>query len=223
MSMSVTECSGLTSSKRKSAPTRQELGEVRPDDMVWQPIQLSPAPRGKLCYFLSGKSSHLPIRDILNEQKRGGKQEPNYETQTYNFFAESNQRHVRAAVKAGCRYILFVTRYKGKLIGYREHYLVVGYYELESWAPIDDRWAVRASRVRFVTAKDAFVVTPQICLEWGTTYGSLRYLMQRFEGQQLERLLDHLQTQPDATANYVCETERLYKILHSQRRLIHEN
>jgi hypothetical protein len=115
-----------------------------------------------------------------------------------------------------------VTRYKGKLIGYREHYMVVGYYELESWASIDDRWAVRASRVKFVTAKDAFLVTPPICIEWGTTYGSLRYLMQRFEGEQLERLLGHLETKADATPGYVHETKRLYKILESQRRLPYE-
>jgi hypothetical protein len=190
---------------------------------VWQPIQFSPAPRGKLCYFLCGKSSPLPVRDILNEQKKGNKLEPNYETQTYNLGAESNQRHVRAAVKAGCRFIFFVTRYKGKLMGYREHYMVVGYYELDGWAPIDDRWAVRASRVKFVTAEDAFLVTSQICLEWGTTYGSLRYLMQRFEGQQLERLLDHLKTKSDVTLNYVRETERLDKILKSQRRFLYEN
>jgi hypothetical protein len=101
--------------------------------------------------------------------------------------------------------------------------MVVGYYELEGWAPLDDRWAVRASRVKFVTAKDAFLVTPKICLEWGTTYGSLRYLMQRLEGSQLERLLDHLQIKPDATLSYMREIERLYSILDSQRRLIYED
>jgi len=221
--MSARGRSSPTASERRDAPTRQQPGKARLDDVVWQPIQFSPVPRGKLCYFLCGKSSHLPVRDILNEQKRGSKLEPNYETQTYNLGAESNQRHVRAAVKAGCRLIFFVTRYKGKLIGYREHYMVVGYYELDGWAPVDDRWAVRASHIKFVTAEDAFLVTPQTCREWGTTYGSLRYLMQRFEGGQLERLLDHVQTKPDATSSYVRETERLYRILKSQRRLIHED
>ncbi len=197
--------------------------EDTPPDVVWQPIEFSGATQGKLCYFLCAQSSHLPIRDVLNEQKKGIKREPNYETQTYNLFAESNQRHVRAAVKAGCRYVFFVTRYKGKLSWCWNRYMVVGYYELDGWAPVGDRWAVRASHVRFVAAEDAFPVTRQTCFDWGTTYGSLRYLMQRFEGERLDRLLDHLQAKPDATASFVHETERLYTIFKSQKRFIYGN
>lgn len=203
--------------------TGRQSVETHPDDIAWQPIQFSDTPRGKLCYFLCSKSSHLPVRDILNEHKRGTKLEPHYETRTYNFFAASNQRHVRAAVKAGCHYIFFVTRYKGKLIGYREHYMIVGYYELDGWVATEDRWAVRAANIQFVAAPDAFLVTPQICHEWETTYGHLRYLMQRLEGEQLERLLNHFRTKPDVTSSYVQEIERLNKILESQRKFAYEH
>ena len=196
---------------------------MQPGDVEWQPIELSDVPQGKLCYYLCCKSSHLPLRDILSEHKRGQKLEPHYETQTYNFFSASNQRHVRAAVKAGCRYIFFVTRYKGKLIWCRDHYMIVGFYELDGWTILSERWAVRASKVKFVTAEDAFLVTPQICQAWGTTYGHLRYLMQRFQGEQLERLLEYFQTKPDATSSYLQEIERLQKIMSSQRRFIYED
>lgn len=195
---------------------------IHPDDVAWQPIEFSPAPQGKICYFLCSASATLPVRDVLGQQRRGSQQEPYYETRTFNFFSAASQRHVRAAVKAGCRYLFFATRYKGKLASYQDRYLIVGHYELEGWIEIEDRWAVRASRVRFVTARDAFVVTPETCREWGTTYGHLRYLLLRLRGLHLERLLNDLEAKPDATADYVQETERLYKLLESQRTFAHE-
>jgi hypothetical protein len=194
---------------------------IHPDDVAWQPIEFSPAPQGKICYFLCSASSTLPVRDVLGQQGRGSQREPHYETQTFNFYAAASQRHVRAAIKAGCRYLFFATRYKGKLPGYRDRYLLAGYYALEGWAEIEGRWAVRASRAKFVAAQDAFIVTPETCQQWGTTYGHLRYLLLRLGGPQLEHLLNDLEAKPDATANYVQETGRLVDLLQSQRSFAH--
>lgn len=56
---------------------------------------------GKLCYYLCSDRSVLPIRDVLNSHRKGFKEEPNYETATYNWCAKCNQRSVAAAVKDG--------------------------------------------------------------------------------------------------------------------------
>ena len=51
---------------------------------------------GKLCYYLCSQQSHLPIRDVLNDQGKGYKPEPNYETTTYNRYASCNQKMASA-------------------------------------------------------------------------------------------------------------------------------
>lgn len=173
----------------------------------WIPLRGSDV--GKLVYFLCTESSVFPIRDVLNDQGRGLKLEPNYETGTYNFCRFCNHPSVVAAIRHGYRYLLFVTRYTGLDPRFWGQYCVVGYYDLEGWVELGTRKAVKAKRLKFVRIEDAFRVTRQICREWGTTYGNLRWLTQVLRGENLKEVLGHLERAPDATGEYIAEVKKL--------------
>jgi hypothetical protein len=148
---------------------------------------------GKLCYQYCSKKSHLPIRDILDDHKNGNKEEPNYETATYNWYRECNQRSVKAAVNDNLSHLLFITRYTGLRQEYRDRYFIVGYYEIGWTAKIGKRVAVRAQKICFVSIDKAYEVTDE---QWkqinqqGQTQklSNLRQATQRISGD-LSRLL----------------------------------
>lgn len=107
---------------------------------------------GKLCSYLCTEESEFPVRDI---RLRCGCAEPNYETATYNWYAECNQGRIRTAVREGRSHILFVTRYKGKQRRYVNRSFIVGYYEIGWIAETSGRTAIKAKNLCFVPIEHA--------------------------------------------------------------------
>jgi hypothetical protein len=116
---------------------------------------------GKLCYHYCSKQSYLPIRDVLNDHKRGFKLEPNYETATYNWCKRCNQPSVRAAVQDGLSHILFVTKYTGHNSYYAGRYFIVGYYEIGWTAKLKGRITIRAKHMCFAPVEKAYEITDE--------------------------------------------------------------
>ena len=127
---------------------------------VWQ--DYTPSEKtGKLCYQYCSEQSVLPIRDVLNDHKKGFKAEPNYETATYNWYSNCNQPSVRAVVKDGLSHILFITKYTGLNREYLGRYFIVGYYEIGWITQVGNRTAIRAKRICFVPIEKAYEVTDE--------------------------------------------------------------
>lgn len=155
---------------------------------------------GKICYYISGKSVVLPIRDLLNELGGGCKREPNYETETYNYYKSCNQRSLKSALNRGVSEILFVTRYNGVSKSYQNKYFITGMYKIGWTGTISGRLFVKASKMAFVSVEDAYEITPArwkiIC---PTTIieelSNLRFCTQTLNGDLLQEvtslLIDH--------------------------------
>lgn len=163
---------------------------------IWQGY--SPSQKvGKLCYQYSSMQSFLPIRDVLNDHKKGNKSEPNYETATYNWCVECNQPSICSAVKDGLSHILFITKYSGLNEDYLGRYFIVGYYEVGWTTEVDGRIAVRAKTMCFVPIEYAYEITDE---RWqrinqnGQTLKlqNLRWATQRVTGNLLSEIIEHL-------------------------------
>lgn len=168
---------------------------------------------GKLCYQYCSKQSVLPIRDVLNDHNKGFKTEPNYETATYNWCANCNQRSVRAAVKDGLSYILFITKYTGKKREYLGRYFVVGYYEIGWVTQVGTSTAIRAKKICFVPVEKAYEVTDGRWKHINTKgktlkLENLRRATQRVKGALLNEIIGQLDL-GCATDDFLYEAARL--------------
>jgi len=179
---------------------------------VWQ--DYTPSEKtGKLCYQYCSEQSVLPIRDVLNDHKKGFKAEPNYETATYNWYSNCNQPSVRAAVKDGLSHILFITKYTGLNREYLGRYFIVGYYEIGWITQVGNRTAIRAKRICFVPIEKAYEVTDerwQLINTNGQTLRleNLRSATQRIKGALLDEIIGHLDG-GNAIDDFLYEVARL--------------
>ncbi len=181
---------------------------------VWHDYNPNPTEKiGKLCYQYCSEQSILPIRDVLNDHNQGFKAEPNYETATYNWCSNCNQLSVRAAIKDGLSYILFITKYTGLREEYRDRYFIVGYYKIGWTTQAGDSTAIRAKRMCFTPIEKAYEVTDErwqrINIEGQTLkLENLHWATQRIKGALLDEILDHLD-EGYATDDFLYETARL--------------
>ncbi|MFH1322215.1 MAG: hypothetical protein ABIH80_00065 [Methanobacteriota archaeon] len=86
--------------------------------------------KGMVQYFYHSPSSELPVRDILNEQKRGYKTEPHIEIGAENYCIDCYQRNIKSFVKRHEKYLFLLTACRNKKLNY--HYgkqFIVGYIE----------------------------------------------------------------------------------------------
>ena len=172
---------------------------------------------GKLCYFTSGRSFDLPLRDLLNECHSGFKKEPNCETATYNWYSSCNQRSVVAAVRQGLSYLLFVTKYHGQLREYHGRYFVTGWFEIGSVGTVAGRTFIKAKTMVFTDIENAYEITPErwrmICP--GTKCGqltNLRWATQVISGDLLEKICEQLYPNNKIT-EYIQQVEEIKRSL----------
>jgi|GEM_PF-3227029 len=137
---------------------------------------------GKLCYYICSEKSVLPIRNAPN------KEEPNYETRTYNCCATCNQHSIKSAIKNGLSHIFFVTRYKGKIEKFQNKIFIIGYYEIGYTAKMPhkkDEWryCIKATRMSFVRIEHGY--------PWKKV-NNLRNATQRIFGVELDSILKQM-------------------------------
>lgn len=71
--------------------------------------------KGRLQYFFHSPSSKLPIRDVLNEQKRGYKTEPHIEIGAENYINRCYQsNNIMPFLKSKGKYLFLFTTCKAK-------------------------------------------------------------------------------------------------------------
>lgn len=180
---------------------------------VWQ--NYNPTEKvGKLCYQYCSEQSVLPIRDVLNDHNQGFKTEPNYETASYNWYANCNQTSVQAIVKDGLSHILFITKYTGQKREYLGRYFIVGYYEIGWVTQVRDNCtAIRAKRICFAPIEKAYEVTDERWQQINTKgqtlkLNNLRQATQRIKGTLLDEIISHLDM-GYATDDFLYEAARL--------------
>jgi len=84
--------------------------------------------KGRLQYFFHSPSSRLPIRDVLNEQKRGHKTEPHIEIGAENYITRCYQsNNIIPFLKSKEKYLFLFTTCKVKDHKYYNKKCIVGF------------------------------------------------------------------------------------------------
>ncbi len=182
--------------------------------------------------FECGKSTELPVRDILNESGKGRQYEPNLETGTYGYLTCADARTRNSFVKKRKGYLLFLTNYQGTVEGYRGRDFIVGYYRIlqtadvrkfhmrnyggELCPEIDFCYALRAGEMKFVKIQDGLELTPDRLKGWGYKGKLNRQLRLAFDEAKVNQVLEHFAQKEDASSGYVAQIEKLLAKAHQQ-------
>jgi len=145
--------------------------------------------------------SRLPVRAVT--KPGDNKSDPNLETLTYGLFSTCSPRMRSGIVTRGSEYLFFATRRGDKRI-------LTGYYRLRWYTNgvfVDKRdFALAADAARFIEKSISLTEVDRRC----KTNVSRRFrgmlLLTPAECRKLKRLVD---SQPDATAAYLEEVDRL--------------
>src|SRR5210317_1218016 len=86
---------------------------------------------GVLVYLNTSMKTPLPVRDVLNEHKKGIQIDPHYETATFNFLTCSHSKMGTSTYKNRRSYFFFGTSYQGTVEECKGKYLIVGYMKID--------------------------------------------------------------------------------------------
>jgi hypothetical protein len=116
----------------------------------------------KLCYFISCSESEFPIIDYVYEQK----DEPNYESKTYNYYSSCNQLGIRNAKERGINYIIFYTKYHGFKKYFENRIFITGIFPISYEKLIENRMAYKSIDPIFLSIENSFELNDEIWKEW---------------------------------------------------------
>lgn len=159
------EVVGEMTHKCRSYKKKVKTKGTSPGKVTWKPY---PSPEekgfgnGKFCYFISCPKTKLPLRDYVYEKKL----EPHYETRSYNECAKCNQRGIRKACYRGISYIIFYTRYQGKLENFRNKYFITGLFPISAWRRVSNRVAYRSEEPIFLSIQDSKEIDDKLWRRW---------------------------------------------------------
>jgi hypothetical protein len=189
----------------------------------WQDYRASNT--GMVVFYASDPVSELPIREVPEQYPSDILPEPNYETATFGFYGCARTKIRAAFIKSKIRYLLFVTKYAGTDADLKDEYLITGYYRVTKIADVkkqhirycsdysclDEKecFALRAEDSHFVSAQDAFRVTPQQLKAWDFKGRVTRQSRILLNEEQTAAVIEHLTSKPDIKEQYIEETARL--------------
>jgi hypothetical protein len=181
---------------------------VPPND-PWQELNSSEDAYGYLSIYYSDDLSSLPVRWIT--KPGDNKSDPNLETLTYGLFSTCAPGMRAGVVKRKSRYLFFATSRKGQRI-------LAGYYHHRWYAQgvfLDARdFCLAADEIRFVADPIPLKRVDRKC---GTNVSRWFRNMRLLTGQECLRIVHLLREEPDATADYLSEINRLenFNLKHS--------
>jgi hypothetical protein len=179
--------------------------QPRPPHLPWHAFSHTEPAIGYVSYYLCDELARWPVRAVT--RIKDNKSDPNLETGTYGLFSTCEQKMRSGIVASAPRYLFFVTRPRN---AGRQ---VTGMYELGWWAPgslhqrIRD-FALAARRMRFIDPVPVEWLPGDLAREIS---GKWR-LFKRLGPQHTATLAEYVASQPDKTAEYLQEVERVERI-----------
>lgn len=181
------------------------MQEQRPPHLPWHAFDHDEVAPGYVSYYLSDDLARWPVRAIT--RVKDNKSDPNLETGTYGLFSTCEQKMRSGIVKGNASHIFFVTRTRNS----GRH--LTGMYELGWWAPgsLHKRtrdFALAASSMRFIEPirlEDLpGGLAPELSGNWR--------LFKRLDPHRTAQLAQYVGSQPDKTASYLQEVDRVERI-----------
>ena len=163
---------------------------------------------GRLQFFFHSLSSELPIRDILNEQKRGHKTEPHIEIGAENYINCCYQpNNIIPFLKSKERYLFLFTPCKCKsrnLENYYNERFIVGYIIKQRFIDCENHYAVQG-KTKLYSFTDAYPMKQL----FPSTYKNIR--VKKLSGNETKKILDHFKGKQNILQDCVEEIKRLEK------------
>jgi hypothetical protein len=193
------------------------------DSVAWQDYRATD--KGMIIYYNTDPVSEVPIREVPEEYPSQVVPEPNYETGSYGFYGCERPKIRQTFARSKVRFLFFMTKYAGTNTQMLDLLMVTGYYRINKTADVQKfhmRYlqdyacmteetcvALKADEMRFVSVKDAFILTPEVLQQWNCNARVTRQTRILLDEQATSNLLEYLRSKPDMTADYVRETKRL--------------
>lgn len=173
---------------------------VVPPMPPWKEVAAKKDAGAYLSFYYSEDLSRLPVRWIT--KPGDNKSDPNIETMTYGLFSTCSKAMRAGAVSRGVRYVFFGTRRGNERV-------LTGYYRLAWYAPTPQDatdMCLAADRAHFVEKPIPFSEVDKHCdTHIRKPFRGMR-LLSDGQSQCMAGLLDD---QPDATAEYLEEIDRM--------------
>jgi len=187
---------------------------------------------GVLIYLNTSTKSRLPVRDVINEFKKGFQVDPNYETGTYNFLECSNSKLGISAYNNRRSYFFFGTSYQGTSEQHKGKYFIIGYMKIEKvfevrkrhtrkWmeqkeqaeAPVcvdlPECYGFYSSNMDFYDLDDCFELNEEVMKEWGYKGRVAKHMKLTFSDENSKEILDHFASRTPKNEEYVQTVEDL--------------
>ena len=190
---------------------------------------------GVLIYLNTSSKTRLPVRDVINEHKKGFQTNPNYETGTYNFLDCSISKLGVSAYKNRRSHFLFDTSYQGTSEEYRGKYLIIGYMKIDKILEVRKRhtrkWMERREQteapvcvdmpecygfysedMNFYDLCDCFELTEEVMKKWGYKGRVAKNMKLTFSDEITKKILDHFSGRTPKNNEYMQAIEDLESI-----------
>lgn len=193
---------------------------------------------GVLIHINTSREAVMPVRDALDEFKKGQQTEPNYETGTFGLVGPSQVQLRNSLVKNKKRYILFGTFYEGLSETYKGKFLLIGYMRIDKirdvkkihlrkWAlrngeadellsryfEMENCWALYSDEMRFFSPEDAIEVTPEMAKKWGAKSKINKQVRLNLTPDQTHAVLEQLRAKQDMTEEYIATVREFQEFL----------
>lgn len=201
--------------------------------------------RGKdeavLIHINTSREAVMPVRDALDEFRKGRQTEPNYETGTFGLVGPSMVQIRNSLVKNKKRYVLFGTIYEGLNEAFKGKFVIVGYMRIDKirdvkkihlrkWAlrdgeaddllskyfEMDACWALYSDEMRFYALEDGFEVSPEIARKWGAKSKLNKQTRLTLTPEQTRTVLDHFGAKADQTEEYIATVREFQEFLKEE-------
>ncbi|MBF0433274.1 MAG: hypothetical protein HQK83_18485 [Fibrobacteria bacterium] len=182
--------------------------------------------QGVLIYTNTSKKTELPIRDILNEYKKGFQVDPNYETSTYNFLACTNSKLISSFFKNRRSYLFFGTSYSGTLDEFQKKYFLYGYMKIQKFLDMRKlhmrKWmeknegnespvcvdlkeclGVYSEDMHFFHPEDCFDLTEEVMKSWGYSGRVAMHMKLTFSDDAVDTILEHFASKTPRDDEYI--------------------
>ncbi|MBN1980171.1 MAG: hypothetical protein JW795_01475 [Chitinivibrionales bacterium] len=181
---------------------------------------------GMILYYTTDPVSEMPIREIPEELPSTISPDPNYETKTFGFYGCKHAKLRNLFIKNKMGYLFFMTKYTGTIAELADELMVTGYFHVKQTADVQKQHirylseyscideenciALRGDVVHFVSANDAFIITPEVLKSWNCNSRVTRQTKIVLDEEKTTALLNYLNGKQNIAELYSKETERLW-------------
>ena len=187
---------------------------------------------GVLIYLNTSSKTQLPVRDVIDEHKKGCQCDPHYETGTYNFLSCSNSKLSTSTFKNRRSYLFFGTSYQGTSEEYQGKYLIIGYMKIDKifearkkhvrrWmeqreegvsptcVDLSECYGFYSDNMNFYDPADSFELNEEAMKGWGYKGRVAKHMKMTFSVEHTNEMLQHFSTKTPKNDEYMEAVEYL--------------